>query len=46
MEDRDNCIKLGAFAYLEKPLDIDLLSDTIKKANEKIQRNEEKQTKS
>lgn len=46
VEDRDNCIKLGAFAYLEKPLDIDLLSDTIKKANEKIQRNEEKQTKS
>jgi len=45
-EDRNNCIKLGAFAYLEKPLDIDLLSDTIRKANEKIQRNDKKQTKS
>jgi DNA-binding NtrC family response regulator len=27
---------LGAFAYLQKPVDIDLLSETIKKANEKI----------
>lgn len=36
-EDRDKCMELGAFAYLQKPLDIDLLSDTIKKANEKIQ---------
>lgn len=35
--DREVCMKLGAFAYLQKPVDIDLLSDTLKKANEKIQ---------
>jgi two-component system response regulator CpxR len=29
-------MKLGAFAYLQKPVDIDLLSKTLKKANEKI----------
>jgi ActR/RegA family two-component response regulator len=34
--DREMCMKLGAFAYLQKPLDIDFLSETIKKANEKI----------
>ncbi len=35
-EDRELCMKLGAFAYLQKPLDINELSDIIKKANEKI----------
>ncbi|SPD75848.1 conserved hypothetical protein [uncultured Desulfobacterium sp.] len=34
--DKEVCMKLGAFAYLQKPVDIGLLSDTIKKANEKI----------
>jgi two-component system response regulator CpxR len=34
--DRDTCMKLGAFAYLQKPVNIDLLSDTLKKANEKV----------
>ncbi|MBW2194195.1 MAG: response regulator, partial [Deltaproteobacteria bacterium] len=34
--DREVCMKLGAFAYLNKPVDIDLLSDTLRKANEKI----------
>jgi two-component system response regulator CpxR len=29
-------MKLGAFAYLQKPVDIEVLSETIKKANEKI----------
>ena len=29
-------MKLGAFAYLQKPVDIDELSETLKKANEKI----------
>jgi YesN/AraC family two-component response regulator len=28
---------LGAFAYLQKPVDIDVLSETMKQANEKIQ---------
>ncbi|OPX37457.1 MAG: response regulator [Desulfobacteraceae bacterium 4484_190.2] len=34
--DRETCMKLGAFAYLHKPVNIDLLSETLKKANEKI----------
>ncbi|MFA6053958.1 MAG: response regulator [Thermodesulfovibrionales bacterium] len=34
--DREQCMNLGAFAYLEKPVDVNVLSDTIKKANEKI----------
>ncbi len=35
--DRDTCIQLGAFAYLQKPVDVEELSATIKRANEKIQ---------
>ena len=35
-KDKEQCMKLGAFAYLQKPLDIELLSETIKRANEKI----------
>ena len=35
--DRKVCIDLGAFAYLQKPVDIDLLSEKLKEANEKIQ---------
>jgi len=43
--DRETCMALGAFAYLQKPVDIDILSDTMKKANEKIiQRREGKTT--
>jgi two-component system, OmpR family, response regulator CpxR len=34
--DRDECMRLGAFAYLQKPVDIELLSDTLKQANEKV----------
>ena len=34
--DRQTCMNLGAFAYLHKPVDIDVLSETLKKANEKI----------
>lgn len=37
-KDRKTCMELGAFAYLHKPVDIDALSDTIKKANEKIRK--------
>jgi len=36
--DRERCMKLGAFAYLQKPLDISELSEIIKKAKEKIRR--------
>jgi two-component system response regulator CpxR len=35
--DKETCLGLGAFAYLQKPVDVDLLSETIKRANEKIQ---------
>ncbi len=34
--DREECMRLGAFAYLQKPVDIEKLSETIKQANEKI----------
>jgi len=35
-EDRKTCMDMGAFAYLRKPVDIDVLSKTLKEANEKI----------
>ncbi|WP_147822456.1 response regulator [Salidesulfovibrio onnuriiensis] len=34
--DRAVCMDLGAFAYLHKPVDIDVLSETLKAANDKI----------
>jgi CheY-like chemotaxis protein len=34
--DGRRCMEMGAFAYLQKPLDINELSETIKAANEKI----------
>jgi len=37
--DREQCMELGAFAYLQKPQNIDDLSDVLKKANEKMRRN-------
>jgi two-component system response regulator CpxR len=40
--DRQTCMALGAFAYLQKPVDIDLLGETLKKANEKIQKKKAK----
>lgn len=36
-KDRDLCMALGAFAFLQKPVDIQLLSQTLMKANEKVQ---------
>ena len=41
--DRDLCMKLGAFAYLQKPLDINVLSETIQRANEKIRQKKKKE---
>jgi CheY-like chemotaxis protein/cytidylate kinase len=38
-EDRDTCLQLGAFAYLQKPVDIDTLTETLKQAREKMRRN-------
>jgi CheY-like chemotaxis protein len=40
--DRKECMALGAFAYLEKPVDIDVLSETLKRANEKMRKNAKK----
>jgi two-component system, OmpR family, response regulator CpxR len=37
--DRKTCLDLGAFAYLQKPVDIDLLTETLKKAKAKMQQN-------
>lgn len=37
-EDKKTCMDLGAFAYLQKPADIDLLTSTMKEAYEKINR--------
>ena len=37
--DRKECMKIGAFAYLQKPVDIEMLSMTLKKANEKMRLN-------
>ncbi len=34
--DREICMNLGAFAYLQKPVDIDELSETLRRANEKV----------
>ena len=34
--DKALCMDLGAFAYMQKPVDINLLSETIKKAYKKI----------
>jgi DNA-binding NtrC family response regulator len=33
-DDRKQCMELGAFAYLQKPVDIEALSETLKRANE------------
>ncbi len=36
--DKETCMRLGAFAYLQKPVDIEVLSSTLRQANEKIQK--------
>ena len=35
--DRETCMTLGEFAYLQKPADIDLIIQTMKKTYEKIE---------
>ena len=35
-KDKKTCMDMGAFAYLQKPADIDLITDTMKKAYQKI----------
>ena len=39
-KDRDLCMQLGAFAYLEKPVEIEELSATMQKAYDKIKSQE------
>lgn len=34
--DQEICLRLGAFAYLQKPVDVEELGETIRRANEKI----------
>ena len=34
-QDRENCINFGAFAYMQKPIDINLLSELLVNAYEK-----------
>jgi DNA-binding response OmpR family regulator len=34
--DKKVCLDLGAFAFLERPVDIDMLTETMRKAHEKI----------
>jgi DNA-binding NtrC family response regulator len=41
-KDREICMELGAFAYLQKPVDIDVLSQTLKEAKEKMANNRRK----
>ncbi len=41
--DKELCMQLGAFAYLEKPVDVNVLSETIQKANEKIKQSRQNQ---
>jgi len=40
--DRKQCMDLGAFAYMQKPVDINLLSEALKKAHGKISQNRKK----
>jgi two-component system, OmpR family, response regulator CpxR len=43
--DRETCMNLGAFAYLQKPVDIEALSETLKRANEKVQQSKARRKK-
>ena len=37
-DDRKLCMELGAFAYLQKPVDLEDLSHTIQEAHAKVRR--------
>jgi two-component system, OmpR family, response regulator CpxR len=36
-DDREQCMAMGAFTYLQKPVDIDELGDVLKKAHAKME---------
>jgi CheY-like chemotaxis protein len=42
-DDRKVCMELGAFAYLHKPVDIAVLTETLQSANEKIKEKKRRQ---
>ncbi len=42
--DKNQCMELGAFAYLQKPVDINYLSETLKKAHERIEEKSKKES--
>lgn len=42
-DDKKKCLEMGAFAYLQKPADIDILTQTMKDAYAKVIQNKEKQ---
>jgi DNA-binding response OmpR family regulator len=35
-EDKQACLEMGAFAYLEKPVDVDVLAKTMREAYRKV----------
>lgn len=41
-DDKKRCLEMGAFAYLQKPADIDILTQTMKDAYAKVRLNKEK----
>ena len=43
--DRKTCMDLGAFAYMHKPVDIEVLSAKLEEANKKVQENKKAQGK-
>ena len=43
--DRETCMKLGAFAYMHKPVDIDVLTAKLNEANKKVQEKKSSQKK-
>ncbi len=42
-KDKNECMDLGAFAYMQKPIDINILSDILQKAHKKIKTRKENQ---
>ena len=43
--DRRTCMDLGAFAYMHKPVNIEILSEKLEEANKKVQENKKAQGK-
>jgi two-component system response regulator CpxR len=43
-QDKKTCLELGAFAFLQKPVDIDVLSQTLKAAHKRAETSSQKQT--